>query len=97
MPKSSIEELVEAALYRLSPQHTEQVTHDLFAIIEEDPVLLREYDSLCEQYQSSDLSGPANVNRTIGSWVRKKTGRSTLSSGHPSTRSSLIKTWSRLG
>ena len=97
MSQSPIEEFVEAALYRLPPQHTEEVTHDLFAMIENDPALLRDYKALCEQYQTPRLSGPANVNPTIASWVKKKTGRSTLSDGHPSTRSSLIETWSRLG
>ena len=97
MPKSSIEELVEAALDRLPPQHTEEVVHDVFETIENDPALLREYKSLCDQYKTSALSGPGNVNPTISTWVMKKTGRSTLSSGHPGTRSRLIKTFSRLG
>lgn len=97
MPQSPIEEFVEAALNRLPPPHTEEVTHDLFATIERDPALLRGYHALCEQYRSPGLSGPGNVNPTIASWVKKKTGRTTLSSGHPSTRSGLIKTWSRLG
>ena len=97
MPKSSIEELVEAALERLPPEHTEEVVHDVFEIIEKDPALLCDYDALCEQYRTPRLSGPGNVNPTISTWVMKKTGRSTLSSGHTSTRSSLIKTWSRLG
>ena len=97
MPKSSIEELVEAALDRLPADHTEEVIHDAFAIIERDPALHREYHTLCDQYQTPRLSGPGNVNPTIASWVKKKTGRSTLSSGHPSTRSKLIETFSRLG
>ena len=97
MPKSSIEELVEAALDRLPPQHTEEVVHDVFETIEKDPALLREYKSLCDQYKTSGLSGPGNVNPTISTWVMKKTGRSTLSSGYPSPRSRLIKTYSRLG
>lgn len=97
MPKSPIEEFVEGALDRLPPRHTEEVTHDLFALIEGEPALLRHYNALCQQYRSPDRSGRATVNRTIGSWVMKKTGRSTLSSGHPSTRSSLIETFSRLG
>ncbi|MCY4397712.1 MAG: hypothetical protein OXC10_21540 [Rhodospirillaceae bacterium] len=53
MPKSSIEELVEAALDRLPPQHTEEVVHDVFETIENDPALLREYKSLCDQYKTS--------------------------------------------
>lgn len=97
MPTSSIEELVQAALDLLPPKHTEEVVHDVFAIIQRDPALLREYKSLCEQYKTSRLSGPGNVNPTISTWVMKKTGRSTLSSGHASTRSKLIKTFSRLG
>ena len=97
MSQSPIEEFVEAALDRLPPPHTEEVTHDLFAMIENDPALLRDYHALCEQYQTPRLSGPANVNPTIASWVKKKSGRSTLSDGHPSTRSCLIETWSRLG
>lgn len=97
MLKSSIEEFVEAALDRLPTPHTEDVTHDLFALVEQDAALLHGYNALREQHRSPRQPGVATVNRTIGSWVRKKTGRSTLSSGHPSTRSSLIKTWSRLG
>lgn len=97
MPKSSIEDFVQAALDRLPPRHTEEVTHDLFALVEGDPALLRHYEELCAQYRSPRLSGRATVNRTIGSWVKKQTGRSTLSSGHASTRSGLIKTFSRLG
>ena len=97
MPKSSIEELVEAALDRLPGEHTEEVIHDVFATIERDPVLHIEYEALCEQYRTPRLSGPGNVNLTIASWVKKKTGRSTLSVGHPSTRSRLIETFSRLG
>lgn len=97
MSRSSIEDLVEAALDRLPPEHTEEVVHDVFEIIEKDPVLLRDHKALCVQYRTPRLSGPANVNPTIASWVKKKTGRSTLSSGHRSTRSGLIKTWSRLG
>ena len=97
MSKSSIEELVEAALDRLPAAHTEEAIHDVFAIIERDPALHREYHSLCGQYRTPHMSGPGNVNPTIASWVKKKTGRSTLSSGHPSTRSSLIKTFTRLG
>lgn len=97
MPKSSIEDLVEAALTPLLPEPNEEVTHELFEIIENDPALLHEYDTLCEHHGSSRLPGRAIVNRSIGSWVKKKTGRSTLSSGHPSTRSSLIKTFSKLG
>ena len=97
MSNSPIEEFVDAALDRLPVEHTEEVIHDVFATIERDPALHREYDSLCDQYQTPRLSGPGNVNPTIASWVKKKTGRSTLSSGHPSTRSTLIETFSRLG
>ena len=97
MPKSPIEEFVEAALDRLPSPHTEEVTHDLFELVERDAALLRDYNALREQHRSPRQPGVATVNRTIGSWVKKKTGRSTLSSGHPSTRSRLIKTWSRLG
>ena len=97
MSKSSIEEFVDAVLNRLPAAHTEEVIHDVFAIIERAPALHREYHSLCAQYRTPRLSGPGNVNPTIASWVKKKTGRSTLSSGHPGTRSSLIKTFSRLG
>ena len=97
MSKSSIEELVDSALDRLPSEHTEEVVHDVFEIIVKDPVLLRDHKALCEQYRTPRLSGPGNVNPAISAWVKKKTGRSTLSSGHPSTRSSLIKTWSRLG
>ena len=96
MPKSSIEELVEAALDRLPPVPKEEVTHELFEIIENDPALFHEYGTLCEHHGSSRLPGRAIVNRSIGAWVKKKTGRSTLSSGHPSTRSSLIMTFSKL-
>ena len=97
MSTSSIEQFVEAVLNRLPAAHTEEVIHDVFAIIERDPALHREYHSLCEQYQTPSLSGPGNVNPTIASWVRKKTGTSRLSTGHPSTRSRLIDTFSRLG
>ncbi|MDE0050571.1 MAG: hypothetical protein OXO52_12340 [Rhodospirillales bacterium] len=97
MPQSSIEELVEAALDRLPPEHSEEVVHDVFEIIENDPALLHDYKALCEHFRTPRLSGPGNINPSISTWVKKKTGRSTLSSGHPSTRSSLIKTWSRLG
>lgn len=97
MSRTPIEEFVELALAHLPLPYTEEVIHNLFAAIEQDPVLLRGYRALCEQYRSPGLSGPANINRTVGSWIRKKTGRTTLSSGHPSTRSTLIKTWSRLG
>lgn len=97
MSKTPIEELVEAALDRLPPEHTEEVIQDVFETIEYAPVLLRDHKTLCEQYRTPGLSGAGNVNPTIASWVKKKTGRSTLSSGHPSTRSSLIKTFSRLG
>ena len=97
MPPSPIEEFVDAALDRLPSPHTEEVTHDLFALVEEDPALLRDYNALREQYRSPRQPGVATVNRTIGSWVRKKTGRTTLSNGHPSTHSRLIKFWSRLG
>ena len=96
MSISPIEELVEAALHRLPPEHTEEVIHDVFEIIEQEPALLRDHKALCKQYRTPGLSGPGNVNPTIASWVKKKTGKSTLSSGHPSTRSSLIKTFSRL-
>ena len=89
MPKSSIEDLVEAAQDRLPSEPIEDVTHDLFEIVENDPALLRE----CQA--SSGLSSRANVNPTIAFWV-KKAGRSTFSGGHPSTRSRLIKTFSRL-
>ncbi len=97
MPRSSIDKLVQAALDRLPLRHTEEVVHDLFEIIERDSALLREYNALCDQYRTPRLSGPGNVNPTISTWVMKKTGKSTLSSGHPSTRSRLIKTFSRLG
>ena len=97
MPKSSIPELVQAALDRLPPQHTEEVVHDVFEIIQKDPALLPDYKVLCEQHQTPRRSGPGNVNPKISTCVKKKTGRSTLSSGHPSTRSRLIKTFSRLG
>lgn len=97
MPKSPIEEFVDAVRDRLPAACTEEVVHDVFKTIEKDPALLRDYKALCEQYRSPDLSGRATVNRTIGFWVKKKTGRSTLSRGHPSTRSSLIETFSRLG
>ena len=96
MPKSSIEELVEAALDRLPPEHTEEVVLDVFETIENDPALLHEYRSLCEQYRTSRLSGPGNVNPTISTRVMKKTGRSTLSRRHPSTRGTFIETYSRL-
>ena len=97
MSQSPIEEFVEAALDLLPTPHTVEVTHDLFALVEQNPALLHDYHALREQYRSPRQPGVATVNRTIGSWVRKKLGRSTLSSGHPSTRSRLVKTWSRLG
>ena len=97
MPKLSIEDLVETALSHMLPEPSEDVTHELFEFIENDPVLLHDYDALCEHHESSRLPGRAIVNRSIGSWVKKKTGRSTLSGGHPSTRSGLIKTFSKLG
>lgn len=97
MPKTPIEELVEAALDRLHAEHTEEVVQDVFETVENDPALLRDYRALCGQYRTPRMSGPGNVNRTISTWVKKQTGRSTLSSGHPGTRSSLIKTYSRLG
>ena len=97
MPKPSIEEFVEAVLDRLPAQHTEEVVHDVFETIEKDPALLRDYKALCEQYRTPRLAGPGNVNPTISTWVMKKTGRSTLSRDHPSTRSSLIETFSKLG
>ncbi len=97
MPESPIEEFVEAVLDRLPAARTEELIQDVFATIEADPALHREYDALCEQYRTPGLSGPGNVNPTISTWVMKKTGRSTISSGHPSTRTKLIKTFSRLG
>ena len=97
MPKPSIEELVQAALDRLPPEHTEEVVHDVFETIEKDPALLPEYKLLCEQRRTPRRSGPGNVNPRISTCVKKKTGRSTISSRHPSTRSRLIKTFSRLG
>ena len=69
----------------------------MFKTIENDPALLHEYDALCEQFHSPKLSGRANVNQSITYWVKKKTGRSTLSKGHPSTPGSLIQTYSKLG
>lgn len=97
MSDSPIEELVEAALSLLPPKHTEDVVHDVFEAIEKDAALLHEYKALCEQYKTSGVSGPGNVNPTISTWVMKKTGRSTLSSGHHSPRSRLIKSFSKLG
>lgn len=97
MPKSPIGELVEAALARLPAEHTKEVVQDVFETIEKDPALLQDYKALCKQYRTPRLSGPANVNPTISTWVMKKMRRSTLSSGHPSTRSSLIETFSKLG
>ena len=97
MSNSPIEELAEAALNLLPPKHTEDVVHDVFETIEKDSALLHEYRALCEHYKTSRLSGPGNVNPTISTWVMKKTGRSTLSSGHRSPRSRLIKTFSKLG
>ena len=97
MPNSPIKELVEAVLNRLPSEHTEAVVHDVFDTIENDPALLHDYKALCGQYRTPRVSGPGNVNPKIATWVRKRTGRSTLSSGHPSTRSRLIKTYSRLG
>ena len=81
----------------MPPEPSEDVTHELFEIIENNPALLHDYETLCEYNESSRLPGRAIVNRSIGAWVKKKTGRSTLSSGHPSTRSGLIKTFSKLG
>ena len=97
MSNSPIEELVEAVLARLPAERTEEVIQDVFAIIERDPALHRQYDALCDQYRTPRLSGPGNVNPTVASWVKKKTGRSTLSDGNPSTRTSLIETFSKLG
>ena len=97
MPKSPFEELVEAAFDRMPPEHTEDITFHVFETIKNDPALHHEYDALCEQYHSPKLSGRANVNQSITYWVKKKTGRSTLSKGNLSTQNSLIKTYSRLG
>ena len=97
MPKSPFEELVEAAFDRLPPEHTEDATLDVFETIENDPALLHEYTALCERFRTPRLPGRANVNLRIPGWVKKKTGRSTLSKGNPSTRSTLIETYSKLG
>ena len=75
MPKSSIPELVQAALDRLPPQHTEEVVHDMFEIIQKDPALLPDYKVLCEQHQTPRRSGPGNVNPKISTCVKKKTGQ----------------------
>ncbi len=97
MRKSPFEELVEAAFSRMPAVHTEDVTHDVFDTIENDPALLREYKALLERFHTPRLSGRANVNQSITYWVMKKTGRSTLSKRHPSPRSTLIQTYSKLG
>lgn len=97
MPKTPIEEFVEAVLNRLHGKPTEDVVQDVFMIIESNSDLHCEYKALCKHFKRSRLSGPGNVNPTISSWVKKKTGRSTISSGHRGTRSSLIKTYSKLG
>ena len=97
MPNATIEELVEAALERLPGEPTEDAIHDVFTIIETDPYLHSNYKALCKQYVTPRLSGPGNVNPTIAYWVKTKTGRSKLPGRHRSTRSSLIKAYSKLG
>ena len=97
MPKSPIEELVEAALARLQKCYTEDVTHDLFEAIETDPALRNKYDALCEQYGSGKLSGQHNVNQTIPYWVKKLTGRTESLTETDSLRSCLIRTYTKLG
>ena len=93
MPKSSIKYVVEAALNRLASEPTEEVTHELFEIIEKDMALPHEYDTLCEDYGPYRLSGHANVNPTIASWVKKRTGRSMLSATVYGIRPVLAETF----
>ena len=53
----------DAAQDRLPPEHTGEVIHDVFANIDRDPALHREYDELCSQYRTPGLPGPGNVTR----------------------------------
>ena len=97
MPKSPIAELVEAALARLQKPYTEDVTHDVFEAIETDPPLRREYDALCDRFDSGKLSGRHNVNQTIPYWVKCLTGRTASLTETDSLRSCLIRTYTKLG
>ena len=97
MPKSPIAELVEAALARLPKPYTKDVTHDVFEAIETDPALRGEYDRLCVRYDSGKLTGQHNVNQTIPHWVKTLSGRTRNLTEADSLRSTLIRTYTKLG
>ena len=88
MPR--IKELVEDVLTRLPQPHTEDVIHDVFLYIEQDPTRFSKYNALLNKSRK-DV-----VNRAIGRLVKQITGRSVLSRANSSLQSTLIQRYSKL-
>lgn len=89
MRTSGVKKLVNAVLASLPEPYTEDVIEDVFCAIEQNPEWRREYDALC-----SDL-GTTVVNTWGGFWIANAVGKSGQRQV-PSTRSRLIKSFSKL-
>jgi len=92
MSENRTEQLVEDALQALHRPYGENVTDEVFEVIENDPELKATYDDIASGFGD----GQAGLNRNIGHFVKKDTGRMVLAKGIPCKRNSLAKTYSKL-
>ena len=91
MLKYQISGLVEHVLVHVPRPDSEDIIHDVFDAVENNPRWRDEYDTLCRK------STQHTINKMIGRQVKELTGLSVLSRGNKSIRSTLIHTYSKLG
>jgi hypothetical protein len=88
--------LVRRVLAQFRAPYPADITDQVCLTIENDPDLLREYDSLVEHFSSRGKDGKGTVNTTIGYYTKRETGMVILKQGNP-CKSKLMKTYSTLG
>ena len=84
--------LVEKALKTRKEPYSEDITDEVFGVIEESCGLKKEYDKIAGEFSG----GNKGLNQNIGYFVKKVTERTTKSTGNRCKRNTLAKTYSKL-
>lgn len=92
MPENRTRQLVESALQALWKPYGENVTDEVLEIIENDKKLLDEYCEIADGFSD----GTSGLNRNIGYFVKRITGRTALPVQYPCKRNGLARTYSKL-
>ena len=92
MPENRTSQLVDEARKALRRPYGEDVTDEVFEVIENDPNLREEYCAIARKF----TGGSTSLNNNIGYFVKKNTRRKIHKSGNLCKRNKLAKKYSKL-